>query len=260
MTEFGSFLRQWRKRRHYSQLALSHAAELSARHLSFLESGRSQPSRSMVLRLVRVLDVAPAEANAGLASAGFAPVFPQCEPDDASVAMLQTAIETTLANHSPWPAIACDGEWNLMQANPAACHLLGLLGVGGTHNVVEALLIAADNNQIFLNWPEVARSLLQRLRAEALELGPEAHLHRWIRTLSQHPRLNEGLAVSESAPVDVFVPMRLLAGETELSFFSMIAQFGSVQEVTLSHVRLELFYPADEATSDYLSSQVTTLT
>lgn len=209
----------------------------------------------MVLRLVRALDVPPVEANAGLLSAGFAPVFPQHAVDDASVAMLRRAMSTTLANHSPWPAIACDAHWNLLEANPAAAQLLSLMRVDGCNNLIETLLLADDVQGPLLNWPEVARSLLQRLRVEALELPPASPLHGLIARLGKHPRLLEG-DEEQGDTVDVVVPMRMKAGELELSFFSMIAQFGSVQEVTLCDVRLELFYPTDDVTTDYLASLV----
>ncbi len=253
MNEFGTLLRQWRKRRHYSQLSLASVAELSSRHLSFLESGRAKPSRSMVLRLVHTLDVPPAEANVGLVSAGFAPAYPQCAPDDASVAMLQRAIHTTIENHAPWPAVACDGQWNLLQANTPAIKLFTAMGIAGATNLVEAMFLLDHPESPLVNWTEVAYSLLQRLRTESLEQTGNSPLHAFIQRLSKHPRLVKNV-IETPAAMQVVIPMQLKLGDQQLSLFSMIAQFGSVQEVTLSTVRLELSYPADEATTRYFET------
>ncbi|MGB0867900.1 MAG: hypothetical protein ACPGSC_15415, partial [Granulosicoccaceae bacterium] len=131
--------------------------------------------------------------------------------------------------------------------------MLNMFGTGESQNLVQMLLEAA-NSPVVLNWPELARSLLRRLRTEALDMPASAPLHSLISQLGRHPRIGEGQEEQLNSSVDVIVPMRLQTGEAELSLFSMIAQFGSVQEVTYSDTRLELFYPADAATTAFMRS------
>lgn len=253
MNTFGPLLRDWRGQRRYSQLDLALAAETSARHISFLESGRANPSRDMVMRLANTLAIPRAEVNTGLVCAGFAPVYPQLDRDAESLNAIRRAIDTMLVNHSPWPALACDSQWNLLQANPAAVRLIDALNAQESTNIMQLMLTADAPDGPLLNWPEVARLVLARLQAEQIQRPNESSICDLKQRLQQHPRINEG-RVDGRQELGVVVPMRVRTAEATLSLFSMIAQFGSVQEVTMADVRIELFFPEDDVTAEYFSS------
>lgn len=253
--EFGNVLREWRSRRRVSQLELSLLSATSARHISFLEKGRSNPSREMVQKLAGCLEIPPPEVNSAMVKAGFAPVFPKAELDDESVSILRSAIDTMLKNHLPWPAFACDDQWNLLQSNDSAKSLLQLLGAGDTSNIMHAMLSADDPDGPIINWPEVARLMLQRLNAEQLHHPANESLQAIRTQLLKHPRIHEDENTNE-LPLNVVVPIKLRDGEKEYSFISMIAQFGAVQEVTYSGVHIELFFPGDQQTESYLRDSI----
>ncbi len=254
MNTFGTLLRDWRGQRRYSQLDLALAAETSARHISFLESGRANPSREMVLRLANTLAISKAEVNSGLVGAGFAPIYPQLDRDAESLSAIRHAIDTMLTNHSPWPALAFDPQWNLLQANPAAIQLLQALNAEEATNIMQVMLSADAPESPLLNWPEVARLVLARLQAEQIHRPNEPMLSDLKQRLKQHPRIHEG-QVDERRELGVVVPMRVRTSETTLSLFSMIAQFGSVQEITMADVQIELFFPEDDVTAKYFTSR-----
>ena len=253
ITQFGDVLREWRGRRRLSQLELSLLSATSARHISFLEKGRSNPSREMIQKLAACLDVMPSEVNAAMVLAGFAPIYPKASLDDKSVATLRSAVDVMLDNHMPWPAFACDAAWNVLLQNKAATRILQLLGAANTDNLI-AVTLAADSPQgTIINWPDVARLMLQRLNAEQL-LKPDDQVLQAVREkLKNHPRIEEGVKGGEST-LDVVVPIKLRDGDRVLSFISMIAQFGAVQEVTYSDIHIELFFPEDADTMDWLQA------
>jgi len=250
--EFGEVLRSWRSQRKLSQLELSHLSNTSARHISFLEKGRSQPSREMVHKLARTLNISSSDVNSALVAAGFAPLFPKVELDSSSVSVLKSAVDTMLKNHMPWPAVACDAQWDLLASNTAAKHLLQLLNIEG-NNLMQAMLAADDIDGPIANWPEVARMMLYRLNTEQLEDPTNKTLQAVRKQLSSHARINENLPNSESE-LSVVVPIKVRTNDSELSFFSMIAQFGAVQEITYSGIHVELFFPADPETEEYLKN------
>ncbi|MEM7259444.1 MAG: helix-turn-helix domain-containing protein [Pseudomonadota bacterium] len=255
MSSFGSTLREWRARRRLSQLDLAGAADISARHVSFLEKGRANPSRDMVLLLGSTLDIPLAEVNNGLLSAGFAAAYPQLTPDALAMQCLERAVATMLDNHQPWPAIACDAHWNLQRANNAASHIIDLLGAAtgadNCTNVMALMLQCDDPDGPIANWPEVARLLLARLRTERLAAPDNEVINQTIAALTAHPRINEAKH-NTLQQADVVIPLQIRTGDITLSLFSMIAQFGSVQELSMSNLRIELFFPQDDTTTDYL--------
>lgn len=254
MNNFGPTLREWRTRRRFSQLDLAHTANISARHISFLEKGRANPSREMVLLLGSTLDIPLAEVNSGLQSAGFSAVFPALAPDADGMRVLQNAIDTMIQNHSPYPAIACDAHWNLQHANSPAHHIIELLGGSNGKddciNVMSLMLQCDDPAGPILNWPQVARLVLTRLRTERLAAPDNAILNQTIEQLSVHPRINETQQL-QFQQADVVIPLQIKTENETLSLFSMIAQFGSVQELNMNDLRLELFFPQDDVTIQY---------
>lgn len=244
---FGDVLRDWRQVRRMSQLDLALAADVSARHVSFLESGRAEPSRAMTLRLAAALDMPKAAANEALKSAGFAAVYPVLPLNAPDLAPVRRAISMTLSSHHPFPGIAINRTWDVLEANDSARQLLAALG--GGPNMVE-FLIYLGALDIVENWEETAFLALVRLRSEIAHLGGEERLADYAARLAAHPRLKN----ADLSAIDLdqaVIPTVFRVGDKRLSVFSTIAMFGSVQDVAASEIRIELMYPADEATAGF---------
>jgi len=248
-SDFGSILKEWRKVRRFSQLDLSLEAELSARHLSFLESGRSKPSREMVLRLSDALQLPRPAANQALNAAGFAPVYPSLPDDAPELAPVNKAIDNMLDKHDPYPGIAVDRHWNVVKSNQGAQMLLAIAGNDGPVNMMDVLLNSADIG-ILENWEEAALLTLSRLRTEILELGGDEKLSALAQRLAEHERVKNAdmSAINLNQAV---IPTIIRVGETRLSLFSTIAQFGSVQDTRAGETRIEMMFPMDEETVQF---------
>lgn len=251
-TEFGSILKEWRKVRRFSQLDLSLEAEMSARHLSFLESGRSNPSREMVMRLSDALQLPRPAANQALNAAGFAPVYPSLPDDAPELAPVNQAIETMLSHHDPYPGIAVDRHWNVVKSNQGAQMLLSLADPGGVANMMDILINSAGLDLIE-NWEEVALLSLARLRTEILELGGDDGLSALMQRLSRHERVQNADRSAINLEQAV-IPTILRFGETRLSLFSTIAQFGTVQDIRAGETRIEMMFPMDEETVQFFKT------
>jgi len=249
---FGEILKEWRVLRRFSQLDLSMEAALSARHLSFLESGRSKPSRDMVLRLAEALQWPKATTNQALHAAGFAPVFPDLPGNAPDLAPVQQAIGLLLHAHDPLPAVALDRHWNITESNKGAALLTNFAAASGSPNLIE-LLINAAGSDLIENWEEVAVLTLTRLRTEILELGGEEILSNMARRLASHDRL-KGQDIGAINLEQAVIPTIFRAGEMRLSLFSAIAQFGTVQDVKAGETRIELMFAADEPTAHYFQN------
>lgn len=243
---FGEMIRGWRQVRRQSQLDLALTAGVSSRHLSFLESGRAAPSRSMVLRLAGALDMPKAATNDALKAAGFSAAFPHLPSDAADLAPVRMAVALTLERHEPFPAFAVDRNWDVIDANHAA---RALFGAATRQNVID-LLIAQAETGLVENWEEAAVLALMRLKAEIAHYGGDERLEALATRLAEHPRL----AAADIGAIDfnqAVIPTILAAGDARLSLFSTIAQFGSVQDVVACDIRIELMYPADDATAAF---------
>ncbi len=250
---FADFLRLWRAKRHLSQLQLAHEAEVSARHISFLESGRSKPSKAMVLRLAQCLRIPRLETNQAFLVAGFAPVFQQHASDHRDVSQINQAVQAILENHLPLPALVLDRYWNITAANSAARRLMHDSGLAGKGDLINTL-ISDVALQVISNWAEASLLLLQRLNQEYLESGGDAQLARLVEKLRR--RIDQ--TVSNPPPEINFsqavLPTRFSFGDHNLSLFSAIAQFGSVFDTRLGDIRIELMFPLDKETRSYFSS------
>ncbi|HBK93099.1 MAG TPA: transcriptional regulator [Parvularcula sp.] len=247
---FGDVLRDWRQVRRMSQLDLALAADVSARHISFLESGRASPSRAMTLKLAAALDMPKVAANEALASAGFAAAYPVFAPDAPDLAPIRRAISMTLMSHHPFPGIAINRTWDVLEANESARQLLAALG--GGPNMIEFLIFLGALD-ILENWEETAFLALLRLRSEIVLLGGDARLSAYAARLAAHPRLQ----TADPGAIDLdqaVIPAVFRLGDKRLSVFSTIALFGSVQDVAASEIRIELMYPADDATAAFFRS------
>jgi transcriptional regulator with XRE-family HTH domain len=229
-----------------SQLDLALECELSARHLSFLETGRAQPSREMVLRLAAGLMLPLGARNALLQAAGFAAAFPASELDSAALEPLRAALTEMMARHAPFPALLCDRYWSVRDANASAVALLGALNDGsGEVNIVRMLATSRAARTAIVNYPEVIEEMAARVRLEALEAGDDPVLAELLTTVEAARRDHPA---SSALPRRPLVPIMIATPAGTLSLLSMIAHFGTSEDVTVRDLRLELFLPADDAT------------
>jgi transcriptional regulator with XRE-family HTH domain len=248
----GDLLREWRQRRRLSQLELSLEAEISTRHLSFLETGRSQPSRDMLLRLAEQLDVPLRDRNILLHAAGYASVFPERPLDDPGLRIARAAVDQVLTGHEPYPALAVDRHWTLVASNAATRRLISGVGPALLRPPVNVLRLALHPEGMAprtANLGEWRAHLLARL-GHQIDISGDQVLIRLLRELRGYP------AHAEPAPdVDTtafVVPLKLSTDAGVLAFFSTTTVFGTPIDITLSELAVEAFYPADAATADAL--------
>ena len=272
-SSFGVRLRWWRAHRGLSQLDLAGAAGTTQRHMSFLESGRAQPSREMVLRLAATLEVPLRQQNALLLAAGFAPVWRESNLAAPELAMVNQAFEHMLAQQEPFPAIVVDRRWNVLRANAGAARLTAFLtapspapAAAGSVNMAEWLLSPEGPRPFLVNWQEVAIYFLRGVQADASADGTQetaALLQRLLaypgvppcRTYrpAASPRLSRCASpvarpALEEPPAPVLV-IHFRKGQTSLRLFTTIATLGTPQDVTVQELRIECFFPADAATA-----------
>lgn len=255
-TPIGALLRDWRQRRKLSQLELALEAEVSTRHLSFIETGRSKPSRGLLLQLCELLELPLRERNRWLLAAGFAPQFEEAALDSQALQAARAAVQRVLELHQPYPALAVDRHWNLVQANPAASALLGALLPGAAPTPLNVLRISLHPQGLapmILNLAEWRQHLLARLRRQ-IALGGDHELAGLLEELQSYPTLphEQPALPHESTHPDVLMLFRLRSPLGELALFSTITVFGTPAEVTLSELAIEAFYPADAATAERL--------
>lgn len=254
---FGDHLRTWRQRRRMSQLSLALEAEISQKHLSFVESGRSSPSRDMVLNLAERLQVPLRERNALLLSAGYAPLFPERALDDPALKRARAAVDLVLAGHEPFPALALDRHWTMVAANRAVSALLA--GVANPAllappvNVLRLSLHPGGLASRIVNLRELRSHMLDRLRHQ-LEVTADDALVRLLHELEQYPVGPETPDAESRDFAGIVVPLRLATPAGTLSFFSTTTVFGTPVDVTLSELAIEAFFPADDATAAALRS------
>jgi transcriptional regulator with XRE-family HTH domain len=245
----GEHLREWRQRRHLSQLDLAVDAEISARHLSFVETGRSAPSRDMVLKLAERLDVPLRERNVLLVAAGFAPAFPQRALDDPALKAAREAINLVLKAHEPNPALAYDRHWNLVSANRMVAPLLEGIPqrlLGQPFNILRLAFHPEALAPRTVNLAEWCGHLLERLHRQC-EATADPELIKLYSELKAFP------IPARSGPLppdNVAIPFKLRHDGELLSFFSTTMVFGTPVDITLSELALETFFPADDLTAD----------
>ena len=255
----GRLLREWRQRRHLSQLDLACDADISTRHLSFIETGRSSPSRDMVLRLAERLEVPLRARNALLTAAGFAPMFPERALADPALDPARLAIDRWLAAHEPFPALAVDRHWTLVAGNGAATRLMGdvdpSLRTPGI-NVLRLSLHPAGLASRIVNFIEWRTHVLSRLRRQ-VDVSADPVLRELAAELAAYPIPETSQApTSGQSYGDVIVQLRLATDAGVLSFLSTTTIFGTPVDVTLSEIALESFFPADEQTAAALRGEL----
>ena len=249
----GELLREWRNRRRMSQLDLALEAGVSTRHLSFVETGRSQPSREMVLTLAEHLEVPLREQNALLLAAGYAPAFSEMALESEEMSPVRRALDAILAGHEPYPSVIVDRQWEIVASNAPAQVLLAGVPEDLLAPPANALRITLHPDGLaprIGNLAEWSGHLLTRLHRQAL-LSQDPALAELERELLSYPGVEAGSALADPAEM-LFVPLRLrLPDGTELSLFSTLATFGTAIDITLEELSIESFFPADEPTRRY---------
>jgi transcriptional regulator with XRE-family HTH domain len=246
----GDLLREWRQRRRMSQLDFAVEAEISSKHLSFLETGRSQPSREMVLHLAELLDVPLRERNSLLMAAGFAPMFKEHALSDPALQPARDAVELVLKGHEPYPAIAVDRHWQLVAANTPANAFMGGVAPALLTPPVNVLRLTLHPDGMaprIVNLSEWRSHLLARLRRQ-IEVSADSALADLLKELTDYPAPAH-TAEPAASGVAFAVPFRLATDAGVLSFISTTTVFGTPVDVTLSELALESFFPADPATA-----------
>ncbi|MDO8411395.1 MAG: helix-turn-helix transcriptional regulator [Phenylobacterium sp.] len=252
LADFPAMLGRLRRARGLSQLGLALAADISQRHVSFMETGRTRPSRDMVGRLAAALDLALKDENALLLAAGFAPAHGEHAFGDEAAAMVRRVTELALAAHEPFPAFAVDRAWRPLSGNAPALALFGaLIGQGGLDPAV-SLIRAATTSEAFrasvANWPQLALHFLALAEAEAWRAPPgpmRAELDVTIEALSA--LTPEGARLHAVQPVGAALLLQVRTPALSLDLVSTVAQFGAPHDTAADDLRIEFFYPADAA-------------
>ncbi|MBA3694295.1 MAG: helix-turn-helix domain-containing protein [Acidobacteria bacterium] len=254
----GDLLREWRGRRRLSQLDLALETEISSKHLSFLETGRAQPSREMILRLASQLAIPLRARNVLLTAGGFAPVFSERPLNDSSLESARKIVELVLKGHEPNPSLALDRHWNLVAANKAVGFLLSEVDSSLLTPPVNVLRLSLHPKGLapqIINYAEWREHLLERLRRQ-IEITADAGLLELFRELKSFPKpknfkpQNRADRFSNS---NIAVPIQLDTGRGELSFLSLTTVFGTPVDITLAELIIESFFPTDEFTAEVMN-------
>jgi len=263
MSEFGLSIKRWRKNRGFSQLELSLQANISSKHISFLENGRSKPSREMVIQLANALEIPLGERNILLSLSGFAEAYSRMKIEQAEMESVRYALGLMLNNHAPYPAVVLDWDWNIIMANAPQQKLTDLLiqyqpNFPKTNNVMELLFDPNGYRPFIKNWQEIACLLLQRLQLERrMHQDRRSDL---IDKLLAYPDVPTSWkytpVVTNSAPM---IHLELVIGELKLKMFSTLASFGTAIDITMQELTIEQYFAVDEITKDFFENQLVQL-
>jgi transcriptional regulator with XRE-family HTH domain len=241
---FSTMLREWRGLRGMSQLDLALNAEVSTRHLSFIESERSKPSAEMVLRLAEALDLPLRERNAMLVAAGFAPRFGDSDWQGEAMVEVRQAVSLLLRAHEPYPAIVLDMAFNVLDANPPA---LGMIGVSrdalGSVNLVDLVYRPGPVRESILNWAEVAEYLLHRMREGVRRHGPQSPMGSVMRRAMAQPGAAELSAVRSVRQGTALLPLEFTRNGEVTRWFTTVTSFGAPQDAMAEEITIEQFHP-----------------
>lgn len=263
----GPLLRRWREARHLSQLDLALEAEVSARHISFLETGRAEPSREMLLTLSNVLDIPLRERNYLLLAAGYAPIYGETSLDDPRMTQVRAAIEVILRSNEPRSALAHDRHWNILMANEAFVRFLALtLGPApsGLHpltvstpprlNLLHLVFDPAGFRKLIINWEAIAKWMLNEAYRR-LAWARDDQLRRLITEILAYPGVPARWREPDlETPHELILPMELNLNGERARMFSTVTTVSTPHDVTLQELHVEVFYPSDAATEAVLQS------
>jgi transcriptional regulator with XRE-family HTH domain len=245
----GALLQSWRRARQLSQLTLSTRANISSRHLSFVETGRASPSREMILRLARVLDVPLRERNALLLAAGFAPVYAESKMEDGALAAVRHALDAILRQQEPYPAVVMNRWWDILRTNDAAARFFGLLlgepSSKAPPNVLRMMFDPEALRPFVTNWDEVGESLIHRVSREAVGGVPDEKTKALLAEILGYPGVPRAWgSATPTAPLLPIIPVRFAKDGQRFDFFSTVTTLGTPQDITAQEIRIECFFPA----------------
>jgi transcriptional regulator with XRE-family HTH domain len=251
----GALLQYWRKARHLSQLALANEADVSPRHVCFLETGRAKPSREMVMLLATALDVPLRERNALLLAAGFAPIYSETSLTAPELGPVRMALEAMLRQQEPFPAVVMNRRWDILQANDAATRFFGFLLDGRARpeppNVLRLIFDPEGIRPHIANWDAVVAALVQRVHRESVGGVKGAPTLELLAELLAYPGVPARLRKPDlEAPLVPVIPVRFQKDGGAFDFFSTVTTLGTPQDITLQEVRIECFFPANRETDE----------
>lgn len=250
----GLLLREWRASRRLSQLDLALATDVSARHLSCVETGKAQPSREMVLRLADALDMPLRECNALLMAAGYAPKFPETSLSTPAMAQVRRAIELMLEQQEPYPAFLLNRHWDILMANRAAARMANFVLRGATSahaNMIRQIFDPNDLRSAIVNWEDVAGDLIRHLHDVVSAAPSDLVARNLLEEALSYPGVPRQWQVRDlgTAPSPLLTTI-FRAGDQQLSFFSAITTFGTPRDVTIEDLHIEACFPMDEVTAE----------
>jgi transcriptional regulator with XRE-family HTH domain len=252
---FGGILRQWRERRRMSQLDLAVEAGVSSRHLSFIETGRAQPSREMLVLLAGVLDVPLRDRNDLLTAAGFAPIYRETELAAPAMTQVRRALDFMLKQQEPYPALVLDRRWNVLQVNDGSARIqqrfldLEAAAKIGPPNAMRLMFHPHGFRPFIVNWEATAASLIQWLHRDVMTGMADAETRALLDELLAYPDVpRHWRTIDLDASMAPFLTIEFRKGDLSLKYFTTLTSLGTPHDVTLQGLRVECFYPADEAT------------
>ncbi len=255
--QLGTLLRHWRNIRGKNQLDLSIQAELSQRHISFIESGRSVPSRQVLMKIAQALDVPLRDRNVLLLSAGYAPAYSQAAWNSGQMQSVTRALERILRRNEPFPALVMDRYWNVLMTNEATPRFfncfIDMSQRTGPQNILHLLFDPKGMRPFVDNWEEVAGSLIQRVHFEAVGRVIDEGTKELLAALRAYPSVrtdDRANQRSDPGPITPMIPISFRKGDTVLNYFSMVTTVGTPQTVAAQELRIESLFPADEATEN----------
>ena len=248
----GSLLREWRAARRVSQLDLALEAGVSARHISYVETGKAQPSREMIARLADTLDMPLRERNALLIAAGYAPRYAETDLNTPELTQVRRAIDLIVEHQEPYPAFVLNRRWDVLLANRAAVRIADFLIGGSTHtNMLRQFFDPKDMRSVVVNWEEVAGDMIRHLHDEIAAAPSDPKARALLDEILRYPGVPSRWVTRElGAPPPPVLTVVFQKDDRQFRFFSAITTFGTPRDVTLDELRIECAFPADEATSE----------
>ena len=257
-SEFGAVLRHWRETSRLSQLDLALQADVSTKHLSFLETGRNQPSREMILRLSNALDLPLRDRNLMLSAAGFAGAYTENSLDSSAFSQVDEALNRILEKHEPYPALVMDADWNLLRLNNGAAALSSLFvadAAAVSNNALELLFSEHGLQPHVVDWEALSATLLMRLFRETVSAGNTAYKRELFARLEAMPATPKNWRdLANQLPSGPTIDLVLKKNALECRFFTTVTSFGTPQDITLQELKIESYFPADEATRNLCDS------
>ena len=251
----GALLRSWRARRGRSQLEVALDAGVSQRHISFIESGRSTPSRSLLLGIARVLDVPLRDRNGLLLAAGFAPMYSERAWDAGEMRAVQRALARVLRQHEPYPAVVMDRYWNVLASNDYAPRLFGqfidMAARRGQRNLLRLMFDPDGMRPFIADWPQVAAALFDRIRRESVGGSIDDATRSLMAELLAYPEVEPDPNARDAVGSGPVIPIRFIKQGRLLSYFSLISTVGTPQAVSAQELRVECMFPADDETEEW---------